>query len=104
MSRGRIDASDPRILRETIRPNEIALPRPANHRRDFIECVRSRAEPIAPIEQAHRTITVAHLGNIAMQLGRPVAWDPARERFVNDPTAERLRDRAMREPWLLEDD
>ena len=60
-----------------------------------------RTEPIAPIEQAHRTITVAHLGNIAMMLGRKVRWNPVTERFVDDPQADRMRDRALREPWAL---
>jgi predicted dehydrogenase len=99
VSRSRIDASDPRLLADRIRPNEIRLPHPPSHRRNFIDCVRSRDEPIAPIEEAHRTITVAHLGNIAMKLGRPVRWNPDTERFVDDPTAERLRDRARRGGW-----
>jgi hypothetical protein len=41
------------------------------------------------------------LGNIADQLGRPLKWDPARERFVNDPVADRYIARAMRAPWRL---
>jgi len=56
---------------------------------------------ICPIEEAHRTITVAHLGNVAMQLGRPVRWDPETERFPGDPAAERLARRAMRGDWSL---
>jgi predicted dehydrogenase len=102
VSRGRIEASDPRILQSRIRPNEINLQRSIGHHRNFIDCVRSRDEPIAPIEQAHRTITVAHLGNIAMRLRRPVRWNPMLERFVDDPAAERLRTRSMRSPWQLE--
>jgi predicted dehydrogenase len=105
VNRGRIDAHPRSLLQEVFGPHEVHLPRPPvvedGHRRDFIECVRSRRETIAPIEQAHRTITVAHLGNIAMQLGRKVRWNPDSERFVDDPQAERMRDRAMREPWRL---
>ncbi len=103
VNRSYIDAEPKWLLQEKIRPNEINLPRPrgGGHRRDFIECVKSRDLPIAPIEQAHRTITVAHLGNIAMMLGRKVKWNPDTERFVDDPAAERLRDRAMREPWTM---
>jgi predicted dehydrogenase len=101
VSRGRIDAHPKSLLQETIGPNEVHLLESPGHHRNFLECVRTRREPIAPIEEAHRTITVAHLGNIAMQLGRKVNWDPEAERFVDDPTAERMRDRAMREPWRL---
>ena len=101
VSRSRIDAGPKSILDEELTPGEIHLQRNSGHRREFIECVRSRRETIAPIEEAHRTITVAHLGNIAMQLGRKVRWNPETERFVDDPQAERMRDRAMRGPWRL---
>ena len=101
VSRGRIDAHPKSLLEEEMGPADVHLPRSPGHHRNFLDCVRSRQEPIAPIEQAHRTITVAHLGNIAMQLGRKVRWDPTAERFVDDPQAERMRDRAMREPWRL---
>jgi predicted dehydrogenase len=102
VNRGRIDAHPKTLLRDTIAPNEITLPQaPGGHRRNFLDCVRSRRDPIAPIEQAHRTISVAHLGNIAMKLGRKVRWDPDREQFIDDSTADRMRDRAMREPWSL---
>ena len=102
VTRGRIDAHPKSLLQEEMGAGDIHYPQsPTGHHRNFIECVRSRREPIAPIEQAHRTITVAHLGNIAMQLGRKVRWNPDTERFVDDPQAERMRDRAMRGPWRL---
>lgn len=101
VSRGRIDAEPKSLLRETIGLHETHLYESPGHHRNFLDCIRSRREPIAPIEQAHRTITVAHLGNIAMQLGRKVHWDPDREMIVNDPAAERMVDRAMRAPWCL---
>ncbi|MCK4874099.1 MAG: Gfo/Idh/MocA family oxidoreductase [Phycisphaerales bacterium] len=101
VNRGRIDAEPKSLLSDVIGPNEIQLPRSKGHHRDFLECVRSRREPIAPIEHAHRTITVSHLGNIAMQIGRAVRWNPQTEMFVDDPQAERMADRAMREPWRL---
>ncbi len=101
VNRGRIEAHPQSLLEEVVHPSEIHLPRSPGHRRDFLNCVRSRTEPIAPIEEAHRTISVAHLGNIAMQLGRKIRWDPNREQFINDLQADRMRDRAMREPWSL---
>jgi predicted dehydrogenase len=101
VNRGRIDAEPKSLLQERIGDDEIMLPRSPGHHRNFLDCVRSRQEPIAPIEHAHRTITVAHLGNIAMQLGRAVRWDPDAERMVGDATAQRMTDRAMRGPWRL---
>jgi len=78
------------------------LPRSPGHMRNFIDCVKSRQEPVAPIEQAHRSITVAHLGNIALRLGRNVKWDPTAEKFIGDEKANEMLSRPMRKPWSLE--
>ncbi|MHC4201881.1 MAG: Gfo/Idh/MocA family protein [Planctomycetota bacterium] len=68
---------------------------------DFVHCVRTRERPFRDIEIAHRTATVAHLGNIAYWLGRPLKWDPGKEEIVGDREAARWLDRAKREPWSL---
>ena len=52
-------------------------------------------------EALHRLSTTLHLGAIAMELGRPLKWDPVKEEFVGDEMANRLRGRAMRSPWSL---
>lgn len=101
VTRGRIDAGDKSLLTEQFGPNEIRLYESHDHHQDFLDRMRDRREPIAPIEQAHRTISVAHLGNIAMQLGRKIRWDPNREQIANDDSAQRMLGRAMREPWRL---
>jgi predicted dehydrogenase len=69
-----------------------------NQRRNWIECVRSRKEPICPAEVGHRSATVCHLGNIGYQLRKKLKWDPAAERF-DDDEANKLIDQPMREPW-----
>ncbi len=61
----------------------------------------SRQETIAPIEIAHRSITIAHLGNISLRLGRDLKWDPAAERFIDDDAANAMLSRPMREPWKI---
>jgi predicted dehydrogenase len=99
--------TEPAELRKTIiGPNEIHLPRPAGdhrqgHRRDFLDCVKTRKATIAPAEVGHRTATVAHLGNIAILRGREIQWDPKSERIIGDPSANRMLSRAMRSPWHL---
>ncbi|MEM9831337.1 MAG: Gfo/Idh/MocA family oxidoreductase [Bacteroidota bacterium] len=70
-----------------------------NHYRNFIDCVISREEPIAPVEIAHRSITIAHLGNIAMMLQQDLDWDPEQEKFKENFAANQLLSRPMREPW-----
>ncbi|HUU17775.1 MAG TPA: Gfo/Idh/MocA family oxidoreductase [Sedimentisphaerales bacterium] len=100
-NRGRHDAQPKSLLESVIGPNETHLYRSDNHSRNFIDCVISREEPVAPIETAHRSITISHLGNIAMRLGRDLKWDPYKEQFVNDKQADRMMSRSMRSPWHL---
>ncbi|NIA13163.1 MAG: Gfo/Idh/MocA family oxidoreductase [Nitrospiraceae bacterium] len=94
------------LVRETFGPNEIHLPRPSGdhrqgHRGNFLHCVRTRQACIVPAEIGHRSITIAHLGNIAMLLGRKIQWDPVRQVVVNDAEASRMTSRAMRAPWRV---
>jgi hypothetical protein len=94
-----LEASDPAILESEIGPDETHLYQSTNHAKNFFDCVRSREQTVTPIQAAHAAINIAHLGNISMQLERRVHWDPAAERFVNDPEADRKLSRAMRGNW-----
>ncbi len=87
------------LTRQIIGPNEIHLHESNNHHTDFLNSVRTRSRGASDAEIGCRSITVAHLGNIAEQLGRPLRWNPRAERFVGDPDADRLISRAMRPPW-----
>ncbi len=82
-------------------PDGVRLYESNNHHGNFLECRRTRAKTITPIEVAHRAISIAHLGNIAMQVGRPIHWDPVTERIIDDSEADRKRQRTMRGPWTL---
>ena len=82
-------------------PNDVRLYRSDNHYRNFVDCVISRQEPIAPIEQAHRSISIAHLGNISLRLGRDLRWDPKQERVLGDGAANQMLSRPMRKPWAI---
>jgi predicted dehydrogenase len=73
--------------------------RPMSHVRDFLNCVKSRRQPVANAVVMHRTMTAVHAANICMWLQRNVRFDPVRERFINDDDANRLLSRAMRAPW-----
>ncbi len=98
---GEIAAEPEGVINEMAGPGETRLYRSNNHWGNFIECVRARKETITPIEPAQRAVSVAHLGNIAMQLGRKIKWDPAKEQMIGDPEAQRMLDRPMRAPWHL---
>jgi len=63
--------------------------------------VKSRREPVAPAEQAHRSNSVCQVANICVQLGRPLKYKPEIERFDNDSEADAMLFRAIREPWRI---
>jgi predicted dehydrogenase len=101
VTRGDIDANPKELLSSVIGPNEIHLYKSNNHKANFIECIKSRGQTIAPVEVAHRSCSACILGYIAMRLGRKLKWDPQAERFVNDEQANRMLSRPMRSPWHL---
>jgi len=106
VGRGYLAAEPKSLLTTTIGPDEIHLPTSNNHRRNFIECVKTRRQTICPIETAVRSDTICHLDDIAIRLGRSplrgkLKWDPQKEEFINDETANRLLTRPMRSPWRL---
>ena len=75
--------------------------RPLSHVRDFLDCVKSRRPTIANPVVMHRSMTTVHAANICMWLKRNMRYDPDKEEFINDEEANRLRSRAMREPWII---
>ncbi|MFN3193017.1 MAG: Gfo/Idh/MocA family protein [Aureliella sp.] len=98
-NRGKHDASAKEILESRIGDDEIRLYESSSHVGDFLDCVQSRQQPVAPIETAHRSISIAHLGNIALQLGRDLHWEPKSETIQDDSTAFALLERPYRSPW-----
>lgn len=77
------------------------LPDPEPQLTDFAEAVRTRRKFALNESNGHRSCTLVNLGKIAVQLGRPLRFDPAGERFVGDQEANRLIDQPMRAPWRL---
>ncbi len=97
----RISASDPRILDEKIEENEIHLYKSDNHYQNFIDCVHSGKQTIAPVEVAYRAISVGLLGEIAMTTGQTIKWDPEKEIIIDNARATRMLSRPYRKPWML---
>ena len=95
-------ASDPGIIKSAIGPDEIHLYESKDHHGNWLDCVRSRQQPIAPVEVAHRACTTCLLHHIAMKAKRKLYWDPARERFKDDDEANALLSRPQRPPYLTD--
>ena len=102
VSRRGLSASDPKILKEKIGFGETHLYKTNGHMQNFLECVRSRELTVTPIETALRSISVGLLGEIAMQVGRKIKWNPKTEQIIGDPGASALLGKSYREPWSLE--
>ena len=102
VDRGKLEADPKKILDSKIGEKEVHLYKSDNHYRNFIDCVISRKPTAAPVEVAHRSITICHLGNIAMRLGRDkLRWDPRTEKIIGDDEAARMLSRPYRAPWYL---
>ena len=94
-------ASDPKIITSVIGPDEIRLPVSREHHANWLDCVKSRVQPIAPVEVGHRACSACLIHHIAMKLKRKVFWDPARERFKNDDEANGMLSRPQRPPYIV---
>ncbi len=93
-------ASAPALLTWKPGPNDLAL-QCIDEKQDFIDCVRSRTEPLITAEKGHRTATMCQLGHIAAKLGERLTWDAAAERVVGNDRANALLTRPHRDPWLV---
>ena len=89
-----LDASDPRLLDP--KGVTVEMPHSLSHHRNWLECVQSRKQPLAPAPIAHRSNTACIVSWIAMKLNRPLTWDPKAERFVNDAEANGMLTRTER--------
>ena len=101
VNRGHLESNPASILNEVIGPEEVHLYESRDHRQNFLDCVKSRKETIAPAEVGHRSISVGLLGEIAMLTEAKLQWDPEKELFQDNDAANRLLGRSMRAPWHL---
>jgi predicted dehydrogenase len=101
VNRGRIVAHPKSLLDSVIGPNEINLYKSNHHVRNLLDCVKSRAQTVSPIDVAVRADIVCQLSDIAIRTRRKIKWDPEKEVITGDEQASRLLTRSMRSPWRL---
>jgi predicted dehydrogenase len=97
-----LTASDPKIITSRIAPDEIHLYESSDQHGNWLESVKTRKQPISPIEIGHRVCSTCLLHHITMKLGRKIYWDPVRERFNNDDEANSMLSRSQRWPYVIE--
>ena len=101
VERGLIDASPKSLLNVVISAAETRVYNSNNHKGNLIECIHTRRDPVAPAEIGHRSASACIIGFIAMQLQRPLHWDPEKEQFTDDEEANRMLNRPYRTPWNI---
>lgn len=89
VSRGQFAASRPEWEMQ-VAGSDVPYETKVGHHRAFIDAVLNRIDPNVPIEVGHSSCTVCNIGNIAMELGRPVVWNPIVQKFMQDPDATAL--------------
>jgi myo-inositol 2-dehydrogenase / D-chiro-inositol 1-dehydrogenase len=100
VTRGQITASDPALLKTELPSSAERLYASDDHMGNFFECVRTRKAPICEPVVGHRSVSVCHLGVIAIRTGRKLTWDPDVEQFTGDSAdANQHLAREMRKPW-----
>jgi len=95
----KLDASDPKILTSEIKENEIHLYQSNEQHGNWLECIKSRKQPISPIEMGHRACTVCLISHIAMKVPGVLRWDPKTERFKENNFANSMLKRQQRYPY-----
>lgn len=101
VDRERIDANPKSLLKLKPGPNDIKLFTSDNHHVNFIDAVKNKIQPAAPIDIAVRSDTLCNLEQIAIKLKRKLQWDPSTEVFLKDDEANGMLDRPMRTPWKI---
>lgn len=99
--RGGIDAEPKSLLKLELGPGDVRLKVSPRQDQDFVDCVKSRAKCVSPLDHAVRSDIISHVCDIAVRTGRKITWDPKKEEVVGDEEASKMLRRPMRAPWTL---
>ncbi len=108
VTRGRFKSDPAELTAEPLKDPEVQLYRSEDHMGNWLECIKSRRDPVACAETGHRSVTIGHLANIARwvsevtgETGQKLQWDAQEERFTNSPEANRFLDPPRRKAYPL---
>lgn len=99
--KGKMESSNPSLVKWKPGPNDLALPFKRSEKRDFLDAVQTRGQTLCDAEVGHRVTALAHLGLAAVALGRKLRWDPVKEQVVGNDTEARklLAPAPVRDKW-----
>ncbi len=101
VNRGALESTPDEILDVPLDDKSVRLYESHEHHANWLECIKTRKDPICSVEIGHRSATVCHLGNIAVRTGKKVVWDPKKEAIVGDAELAGWVRRPYRAPWKL---
>jgi len=101
VDRGTATSTPEEILSQPLPEKHVKLYVSDNHHQNWLECIKTRKDPICKVEIGHRSATVCHLGNIAVRTGKKIQWDPKKEQIIGDPELANWVSRPYRAPWKL---
>ena len=101
VDRDKLESTPETILKEPLSDKDQRVYFSDNHMRNWLDCIKSRKDPICTAEIGSRSAAVCHLANIGYALRRPLTWDPQKEEFPADSEANKLLTESVREPWRL---
>jgi predicted dehydrogenase len=101
VSRGGISSVPAAILKEPLGEDAERVYPSSDHKKNWLDCVKSGKDTICPAEVGHRSASICHLGNIGYRLGRKLRWDAAKEQFVGDAAANKELAREPRAKWKI---
>ena len=97
----RLETTPAELKNRPLAPGELHLYESSDHEGNWLECIKTRRQPICPAEVGHRSATICHLHGIAQRLNRPIRWDPLKEEILGDTYASRWLDRPRRAPYVV---
>ncbi len=98
-SKKALDASDPKILSSEIGEEGIKLYKSDEQHGNWLDCIKTRKQPISPVEIGHRACSVCLISHIAMKVDQKLMWDPKSEKFTNSEEANKMLERPQRKPY-----
>lgn len=101
VDRSGIKASDEQLLKTRFKKEDFRFRRGGNHMTDFLDCIVSREECIAPVNAGHRSASIGHLGKLACTLRSSFRWDPEKEEITDNPALNGILTRKYRGEWTL---
>ena len=101
VSRGKLESTPEEILASPLDEKCVKLYASADHYQNWLECIKSRNDPICNADVGHHSATVCHLGNIAVRTGKTIVWDPKQQKTMGDAELDAWLSRPYRAPWKL---